>query len=1230
MPTPHDTFANNCPLLYDDDSEQYLAEVLQGYNNNLEILKTAIEAKVDGNVIDNVGGTTYFINGTTGDDANDGLLVTTPFKTWAAVAALVENKTFTNNITINFAAGTYTEHIQLRNVICPSILIQGVSTAQRDAVVFTASIAIRRIFGHVNIQWCKVTGTTYGIAFDKVKEGQIGAVTIDGAIAYGLRVYATSFIGITGVIISDKTTAAIYCAGGSVLNVGPTCSGTNNQDNFETLTGGVIVLQGNTWNQFGTPLSARDYIPSPSGGQVILGTFDWNKLVTLDTKQNITGAKTFVAQGAGETTRFINKDASQVALTVQDSTTLKDSSYLNSGSMETWMTNANGDGTTGIIAAHQLGWNRDGFYSTATTSPLAEDAGKYVIAPKKFNTDGKSRVLQNGKLVEFQGDSFVFDNTAISTLYVDGTNGSDTNDGLTASTAFKTIQKACDQINYKPLKVPQDIYIAAGTYNEAPILERTTLSAVRIWGVTGDRSAVTITGTLTIRYCQIVFLEWITVKLSGAHTLYIDLCTYVRIRGCRFERLNQSIVVSFNNTRYIHVVGCQFHTVSALSNSYCIGDISGIVRIMSDATFGNSSFYSTGETALIQGNSGNVVIENDLWNREFASRSVYKLGAVQVVPERMDINKLQERSPLDNVGYYLKNGDLEEVTHVFDNTSISNLYVDGTNGNDSNTGLTIGTAFKTIQKAFDQVNNKPLLKPQTIRIAEGVYTESPILRGTYISSVTIYGVSGDQTKVQIVGGTEFRDNSSVTVESVTFISNGTTLAININNNLFVRFYGCRFIRTTNGAAIVSTASPIVNYRSCFFSCTDHATSRLIAYGIGGSFTYIETWGTYPATEFNFPGSSFAIYGNAAICVLANTIWDRYRDRTNLYGDGVYVTPVRFDINKLQPHTPAGNKKYLATENGTWAEFTDGEDSYVVDNAGFATWYVDPVNGDNANTGTTAAAAFKDLQYALNRLQNRNYTTAQTINLAAGTYPDRYFLRHYNGHIYIDGVSTDRSLVKLTGGFTYYRNQGVCRVRYVSISGVAYDTTQTTVLSSHGGTLELTSCKVDSTVNAAVNADKATHIALSDCQITGVRNCLQNTMATMRVTSSTLQSTATGNYSAMIVAAGITYIDKTTFDTITTVNNQKYATSNGGQVFIEPLDVNNLGSGNSEEITVIGNNSNTLLIPHTLNTDQFKSINVFSSNNRIHVTTRVFDNDNVALLFMTPPTANETFRVVLTT
>ena len=110
------------------------------------------------------------------------------------------------------------------------------------------------------------------------------------------------------------------------------------------------------------------------------------------------------------------------------------------------------------------------------------------------------------------------------------------------------------------------------------------------------------------------------------------------------------------------------------------------------------------------------------------------------------------------------NDKLQDGVHGLATTQNMTLYVDGTNGDDSNDGLTPQTAFRTIQKAVDSVP-KILRHPVTINIADGVYDESVFVCG-FRSEPSIPGVDFN---LEIIGNND--DATAVKLNSIYFESN---------------------------------------------------------------------------------------------------------------------------------------------------------------------------------------------------------------------------------------------------------------------------------------------------------------------------------------------------------------------------------------------------------------------------------------------------------------------------
>jgi len=115
--------------------------------------------------------------------------------------------------------------------------------------------------------------------------------------------------------------------------------------------------------------------------------------------------------------------------------------------------------------------------------------------------------------------------------------------------------------------------------------------------------------------------------------------------------------------------------------------------------------------------------------------------------QRAMMQNIQENA--DNLAAHL-NETVHDGVHGLATTKDMTLYVDGTNGDDSNDGLTPQTAFKTIQKA---VNSVPKIVNHivTINVAPGDYSSEDVI---------IRGFSGGGL-LQLLGDTVVSDTRTV-------------------------------------------------------------------------------------------------------------------------------------------------------------------------------------------------------------------------------------------------------------------------------------------------------------------------------------------------------------------------------------------------------------------------------------------------------------------------------------
>jgi hypothetical protein len=125
--------------------------------------------------------------------------------------------------------------------------------------------------------------------------------------------------------------------------------------------------------------------------------------------------------------------------------------------------------------------------------------------------------------------------TADITLYVNAATGSDTNDGLTSGTAFKTIGAAI-------AKIPQivnhvvTINLADGTYNEAIILNGIFGKGnIKIVGNSSNRNAVNVNNIYINNTIPYVHIEYLTFTKTNGEAINTTGALSVGVYNCSIK-----------------------------------------------------------------------------------------------------------------------------------------------------------------------------------------------------------------------------------------------------------------------------------------------------------------------------------------------------------------------------------------------------------------------------------------------------------------------------------------------------------------------------------------------------------------------------------------------------------------------------------------------------------------------------------------------------------------------
>lgn len=173
--------------------------------------------------------------------------------------------------------------------------------------------------------------------------------------------------------------------------------------------------------------------------------------------------------------------------------------------------------------------------------------------------------------------------------------------------------------------------------------------------------------------------------------------------------------------------------------------------------------------------------------------------------ERVDYRYTFVAQNRSNGGYQLQSGKVEKLDVSGEPTPPSGpfiYYVDGTDGSDSATGLSTGSAWRTIGKA-----NASVAAGDTVYIMEGTYSETinPGVTGTSGHAITYAAYSNDTVTFTTSSyGADLRGKSYITISGLRFVNCGNSWVYMYNtdgastHNLIT---GCTFDGCTAWAGI---------------------------------------------------------------------------------------------------------------------------------------------------------------------------------------------------------------------------------------------------------------------------------------------------------------------------------------------------------------------------------------------------------------------------------------------
>jgi hypothetical protein len=403
-----------------------------------------------------------------------------------------------------------------------------------------------------------------------------------------------------------------------------------------------------------------------------------------------------------------------------------------------------------------------------------------------------------------------------------------------------------------PLAGTTATFTSTGTsniLNQTGITISNTLSAVKLEVVNGQLS--------TEQNSQLVTSVF---RSLNPNTSRLEISEVRGITGSTWEssgiRLQQKI-----DTSYMAYI--QFNTGTAIANSKGISFGTGIggtinapverLRITDGGNVGigtSSPAYKLqvvgdAETQpfAVSAGSGNITYgyfgsQGYLWHAggpfNFGTFDAYELRLATSNAVRLTVTNAGDVG----IGTSSPTNKLEVVGDVKANniriklTGNITIYV-ATNGNNSNTGLTVGSPFATVQKAWDTLYNGYDLNgyQATIQLADGTYNQTLLARGL---------ITGQQElAVVITGGTGVTWDYSQTQNGSTIICNGALITLTGGMTIQRSKAGVTVPTDQSGWCIISQIYGAVIIQNIKFGYAIHGHMVANAFGvivIGGSYS----------------------------------------------------------------------------------------------------------------------------------------------------------------------------------------------------------------------------------------------------------------------------------------------------------------------------------------------------------------------------------------------------------
>ena len=781
---------------------------------------------------------------------------------------------------------------------------------------------------------------------------------------------------------------------------------------------------------------------------------------------------------------------------------------------------------------------------------------KQDVAPM----DGVLYGLQDEELAPIE--ITLVDNTGGTEWWIDPINGNDNNDGSDMSSPFRSLEHVISLLQYREYKDAVYVYFLPGPYPSPARQQDYWLTgfngSLYFGALTRDKHTTNFTHEIRCTRCSgsISFtnLSWVSNRI-GANAIQVrDSAAHVEVIQCKVEKTTTSTSHGF---AFAHVLSAYVYgNEIAIGAGVCLEfDRCGTAYCQNN-TFSNRVGTGVGIYGFEVNNCFVYEVNNQVIGTIF--QKLRRLNGGQIIsgePSASFDNNVRVLTaaptlvPTDVPHAVVKNtdGDFDVVpigTQLVDNTGGTHWYIDTVNGDDETGDGSALLPWKSIQKVFDVTDNIVHTNGITVTLAPGTYV-------------------GNATSTRHVGLIDFRGVSEADRELVNI--QGSIKVDGIDNQ--VRFTYCAIDHPNNDQQYAFTGSigTHIWIQSCRVNATLRNNGRIASITDGRltiRFSEIHNGNTYGiavnkgfATIWNATFSSTSAMSLPHVRCVGGDV--RIANSSSLSGHNLYVLAESgqvlvddVDINKKLDPSSDDDVLY-GQRNGEWEPIP----VEIVNNVNGTTYYVNAITGNDANDGLTSATPFKTLKQAIEPLSYQRFAGDVTINVAEGEYPENVILTRMVGRLLIIGLSSDRTLVNITGLVKVIGPAITVGVWYCSFNGL--NTTGNNVAVEQSAFWHTRYCNYGlvGTVPLVNVGSSACRVWLEECNMKATYQHIAADGEHCRIRGSNLEITGTGPTATFVrTTAGVVSLDGNTY-VQANPTMPKFISTTSGLVLIDGVDIN---------------------------------------------------------------------------